>query len=178
MSFEEIQAQLEEAVPGAVVEAVTEPSKDPYLVVSKDRLVEVCKALRQDAGLGFDLLVSITAVDYLPTFGKKKNAKPKEGEDWGPGHFEAVYHFLSTVLNERIVLKVRIPKGEGEPIFPTISGIYPAADWHEREAYDLMGFGFEGHPDLRRILCDDDWVGHPLRKDYVFPKEFKGISAE
>jgi NADH-quinone oxidoreductase subunit C len=178
MSFEEIQRELSEAVPEAIVEAVTEPCKDPFLVVTRDRLVEVCRALREAAGLGFDILMSITAVDYLPTYGKKKNAKPKEGEDWGPGYFEAVYHFLSTTLNERLVLKVRIPKDGGEPNLPTISGIYPAADWHEREAYDLMGFVFEGHLDLRRILCDDDWVGHPLRKDYVFPKEFKGISAE
>ncbi len=178
MSFEKIQRELEKAVPGAVLEAVTEPSKDPYLVVDRDKLVEACRALREAAGLGFDILMSITAVDYLPTYGKKKNAKPKEGEDWGPGHWEAVYHFLSTGLNERLVVKVRLPKNEGGPVLPTISGIYPAADWHEREAWDLMGFRFEGHPDLRRILCDDDWVGHPLRKDYVFPKEFKGISAE
>ena len=111
---------------------------------------------------------------------KKPKEKPKkkgEPSEKIPGRFEVVYHMLSTIKNHRFVVKLRLPHVD-EPAAPTLTSVYPAADWHERETWDLVGIRFEGHPDLRRILCCEDWVGHPLRKDYVFPKEYHGISAE
>jgi NADH-quinone oxidoreductase subunit C len=94
-----------------------------------------------------------------------------------PGRFELVYHLLSTVHNHRLVVKVKLAHDE-RPSAPTVSDLYPTANWHERECWDLMGVHFDGHPDMRRVLCAMDWVGHPLRKDYVFPKEYHGISCE
>ncbi len=80
-------------------------------------------------------------------------------------HFECVYHLYSFAANRYLELHVRLPRGK--PVVDTVSDVWPSADWHEREAWDMMGIRFEGHPDLRRILLKDDWIGHPLRKDYV-----------
>ncbi len=89
------------------------------------------------------------------------------GVDW-PDYFESVYHLWSMTHKHWTVLKVRMSKDE--PKVPTMTHLWPAADWHEREAYDLFGIQYEGHPDLTRILLPDEWEGHPLRKDYVYPE--------
>ena len=115
--------------------------------VSKERIVEVCRFLRDDPDLAFDYLSDLSGVDY-----------PKREK-----RFEVVYHLYSISKGHRLRLKVEV--GEGEAV-PTMTGIWRTADWHEREAYDLLGIPFEGHPDLRRILLPDDWEGHPLRKEY------------
>ncbi len=133
-------------VPGAVFEPA--PSVDfPALYVPADRLTEACRALADAAPLRFDLLVELTAVDYLPR-------EPR---------YEVVYHLVSIPNRTRLRLKVRVAAGAA---LPTVQGIWPAAGWPEREVYDLFGIVFEGHPDLRRILMAEDWEGHPLRKDY------------
>jgi len=88
--------------------------------------------------------------------------------------FEVVYHLASLSHGHRIVLKAIVPRDD--PHIASVAAIYPTANWHERETYDLMGIVFDGHPDLRRILLPDDWEGHPLRKDYVFPESYHGIS--
>jgi NADH-quinone oxidoreductase subunit C len=75
--------------------------------------------------------------------------------------------------DNEIAVRVRVPRDGGH--LPSVADVWPAADWHEREVYDMLGVTFEGHPGLRRILCPDDWEGHPLRKDYEFPKEYHGI---
>lgn len=85
--------------------------------------------------------------------------------DWKDEGFEVVYHVLELGTSRRIVLRARVPRDN--PSLPTVTPVWPTANWHEREAWDLMGVRFEGHPDLRRILMREDWVGHPLRKDYV-----------
>lgn len=85
--------------------------------------------------------------------------------DWKDDGFEVVYHILELGTPRRIVLRTRVPREA--PSVPSVVSVWPTADWHEREAWDLMGVHFEGHPDLRRILMREDWVGHPLRKDYV-----------
>lgn len=85
--------------------------------------------------------------------------------DWKDKGFEVVYHMLELGTRRRIVLRARL--GREDPSLPTVVPVWPTANWHEREAWDLMGIRFEGHPDLRRILMREDWVGHPLRKDYV-----------
>ncbi len=147
---------------------------DPFMVVEPANLVEVCRFLRDDARLKFDILNCISGVDYLELDPKKA---PKAGYE---PHLEVVYHLSSYTHKHRLVVKVLLPRWKdnkpGElPEVPTLASIWPAADWHEREVFDLAGVMFTGHPDLRRILLSDDWVGHPLRKDYEFPLEYHGI---
>ena len=86
-----------------------------------------------------------------------------------------VYHLYSYVHHHKLVVKVVVPKSN--PVVKTVSDVWAAAEWHEREAYDLVGMTFEGHPDLRRILLPEDWEGHPLRKDYKVPEFYKGMKV-
>lgn len=109
---------------------------------------DVAVALRNDKELNLDYLSMISAVDY-----KEKG-------------FQVVYHFLSLMANKKLVVKIDIPDRE-KPSVASIIDLWPTAAFHEREAWDLMGIWFDGHPNLRRILMREDWVGHPLRKDYV-----------
>jgi NADH-quinone oxidoreductase subunit C len=147
---------------------------DPYIVIDPVDLPDVCRFLRDDPRLQFDLLNCISGVDYLE-IDKAKLAKA----GFEP-HLEVVYHFSSFVKQHRFVLKLILPRWKedkpGElPDVPSVCDIWPAANWHERETYDLVGVWFKGHPDLRRILLAEDWEGHPLRKDYTFPLEYHGI---
>ena len=126
----------------------TGPSVDfPTLHVPADRLVETCTALRDRSSLRFDVLVEVTAADYV-------GRAPR---------FDVVYHLLSIVHRCRLRLKVRV--GDGEAV-PTVQDVWPAAGWLEREVWDMFGIEFAGHPDLRRLLMPEDWEGHPQRKDY------------
>jgi NADH-quinone oxidoreductase subunit C len=120
------------------------------------------------------MLNCITAVDYFEP-DPKKAAKAK----FEP-HMELVYHVSSITNKHTLVVKVQLPRWkddvEGQlPEVPTVSDVWKTADWHEREVYDLSGVHFVGHPNLRRILCPEDWVGYPLRKDYEMPLEYHGI---
>jgi NADH-quinone oxidoreductase subunit C len=145
---------------------------DPWVEVAPEALPEVCRYLRDEPELRFNLLNCITGVDYVQVDPKRK----LEGEP----HVEVIYHLWSLVHKHRLVLRVRLPRWkdgiEGQlPELPSVSGIWSTANWHEREVYDLVGIRFTGHPDLRRILCPEDWAGHPLRKDYQMPLEYHGI---
>jgi NADH-quinone oxidoreductase subunit C len=147
---------------------------DPFAVVEPANLVEVCTFLRDDPRLRFEMLANVSGVDYLEPDPKKV---AKAGFE---PHLEVVYHLQSFTLKHRFTLKVILPRWKdgkpGElPEVPTVFGVWRVADWHEREVYDLCGITFTGHPDLRRILLSEDWVGHPLRKDYEFPLEYHGI---
>lgn len=147
---------------------------DPWIEVSPAGLLEVATFLRDDAALRFDMLNCITAVDYLHT-DPKKAAKA----DWEP-HMELVYHLSSIHQKHTLVLKVKLPRWkndqEGElPEVESVSSIWATADWHEREVYDLSGIHFLNHPNPRRILCPEDWIGYPLRKDYEMPDDYHGI---
>jgi NADH-quinone oxidoreductase subunit C len=147
---------------------------DPYIVVDATDIFEVCRFLRDDPRLRFEFLNCISGVDYLEPDPKKA---PKAGFE---PHLEVVYHLSSFSHRHRLVVKVILPRwkdGEtGElPEVPSVVSLWRTADWHEREVYDLSGVWFTGHPDLHRILLADDWVGHPLRKDYEFPLEYHGI---
>jgi len=108
---------------------------------------------RDDAALAFDVLIDLTAVDYLKYPGR---------ED-GP-RFEVVYHLYSITHNHRLRLKVRVD--EDDASVPSAVALWPIANWLERETWDMFGVRFEGHPDLRRLLMYEEFVGHPLRKDY------------
>jgi NADH-quinone oxidoreductase subunit C len=147
---------------------------DPFVVVAPEDLVQVCLFLRDDPRLRFDLLSCLSGVDYFEPDPKKA---PKAGFE---PHLEVVYHLQSFPHKHRFVLKVSLPRWKDNkpgalPEVPTVTGVWNAADWHEREVYDLSGVWFTGHPDPRRMLLAEDWTGHPLRKDYEFPLEYHGI---
>ncbi len=149
---------------------------DPWIEVRADGLPEICRVLRDDPDLAFDMLNCITAVDYFEPDEKKAAAA-----EWQP-HLELQYHLTSTVHRHRIVLKSRLARWQNNeigqlPEAPSVSSVWSTAEWHEREVFDLMGVLFVGHRDLRRILCPEDWAGHPLRKDYQMPVEYHGIQA-
>ncbi len=161
MEFPVIAKLLEGRFPEAVKGAVTDKG-DPWIEAAADSVPEVLEFLKEEEGLKFDLLLMVTGVD-------RPDAE-------GGGSIEVVYHLLSTTEGHELVLKAVLPREN--PVCPSAVPIYPAALWHERETFDLLGVEFTGHPDLRRILCPEDWVGHPLRKDYEYPEEYGGISAK
>ena len=173
MTATEIIALLEQQF-GARIKAKKPEAMDPYIVVDAPDLFDVCRFLREDPRLHFDLLNCISGVDYFEPDPKKA---PKAGFD---AHLEVVYHLSSFQHRHRFVVKVLLPRWKGDkvgelPEVPSVTGLWRTADWHEREVYDLSGVWFTGHPDLSRILLSEDWVGHPLRKDYEFPLEYHGI---
>lgn len=137
---------LQKRFPGKISDAVTFRNQ-PSLVVASDSLVAVCEFLKSEEGGGYKYLADETAVDY-----------PKR-----PKRFEVIYQLYSFTRNDRLRLKVQAAEGEK---VPSVVSIWPAANWLEREVYDMFGVLYEGHPDLRRILLPEDWTGHPLRKDY------------
>lgn len=124
---------------------------DATAVVLPERVVDVLRLLRDDDELAFEMLTDVCAVDHLPR-------TPR---------FEVVYHLYSVAKNHRVRIKARV--GADAPAVPSVTPLYPSANWMEREVWDLYGIRFDGHPDLRRILLYDEFEGHPLRKDY--PKE-------
>ena len=168
-------AALLESTFGAAVTAKKLDALDPFVVIDPAKLVEVSKFLRDDPRLKFEILNDISGVDYLETDPKKA---PKAGFD---PHLELVYHLSSfTFPGRRFTLKMSLPRWKGDavgslPEVPSVCGVWRTADWQEREVFDLLGVTFVGHPDPRRILLSDDWVGHPLRKDYEFPLEYHDI---
>jgi NADH:ubiquinone oxidoreductase subunit C len=160
------------------------------LVVSAGELIENCFRLRDEEG--FNFLADITAVDYLgwgspgvsgyigTASGRDLNSPMTQGFQVvplaKPKRFCMNYHLLSVSDRPRR-LRVQVWLDEGEPV-QTVIPVWPTADWHEREAWDMMGIAIEGHPNLKRILLDDDWEGHPLRKDYPLGGEPVRFSGE
>ena len=142
---------------GDGVGPLSEAKIDPFCFVKRERIVEVCRFLKSEPGLDFDFLEDETAVDW-----PKRNV------------IEVVYHLLSYRHRHSIVLKVEADRAA--PSVPTVEGVWKTANWFEREIYDLFGVDFPGHPDLRRIMLPDDWVGHPLRKDYQEAGGWHGMS--
>ncbi len=132
---------------------------DTRILVKREFIVDICRLFKTDSDLQYNFFSECLGVDYLDA---------REGY-----RFEVVYNLYSLPYdkngvrygkNHRIFLKVPVP--EEDPTVPTVTEVYPAAEWPEREIYDMFGVSFSGHPDLRRILMPDDWVGHPQRKDY------------
>ncbi|MCK4659682.1 MAG: NADH-quinone oxidoreductase subunit C [Phycisphaerae bacterium] len=166
MTPEDICKLLKEEFSDAVEEMVLEGAH-PYAVISAGRWFEVARFLREDPRLNFNLLNCISSIDLL-----------------ADNRLACVYEMcavdaadLTQLIGWKHSFSVRVVVDRDKPVIPSVSSIWPTANWHEREAYDMMGIVFENHPDLRRILCPEDWEGHPLRKDYKFPVEYHGIPA-
>lgn len=138
---------LQEKFPEEVVE-VREFRGDTTVVVKPERIVEICRTLRDDPTLSFRYLSLIAAIDYYPQ-------SPR---------FAVVYNLYSHRNHDRITLKAFLD--DAAPVIDSVTSVWSTADWHEREAYDLMGIRFKGHPNLRRILLPQQWKGFPLRKEY------------
>jgi NADH-quinone oxidoreductase subunit C len=154
---------------------------DPWIEVRAEGLPDIGRFLRDEEDLRFEMLHCITAVDEFEPDAKKAAAKIAAQPDWKP-RIELIYHLSSLTHRHRLVLKTHVPRWLNDepgqcPEVPTVSKVWSTANWHEREVFDLMGVYFVGHPDMRRILCPEDWVGHPLRKDYQMPTEYHGIPA-
>lgn len=145
-----------------VVDKVVVDHDQLTLTVRREHLLEVCRILRDDQDTRFEMCLSVSGVHYLQDTGRE---------------LHVAYHLISITHNRRVRLEVVAP--DSDPRIPSVVSVYPSADWHERETYDMFGVIFEGHPALTRILMPDDWPGHPQRKDYPLggiPVEYKGAS--
>jgi NADH-quinone oxidoreductase subunit C len=139
---------LQTKFPDEIVE-VTDFRGDTTVTVKPERIVDICRLLRDDPETSFRYLSMIAGMDYSPQ-------SPR---------FGTVYNLYSHKHKNRLTLKIFI-RDDRAPVVDSVTEVWSTANWHEREAYDLLGIYFHGHPDLRRILMPADWVGHPLRKDY------------
>ena len=154
----DIHARLRDRFGAAIGDLTGTRRDNRSATVEPAGIADVCRFARDEPGLEFDCLSNLGGVDY-----PKRNV------------IEVVYHLYSYKHRHLFTLKVGAPRDN--PVVPTVSGIWSHADWQEREVFDLLGVVFEGHPDLRRILMPEDWPGHPLRKDFVEPEEYHGIST-
>lgn len=159
--YDEVVDALEEAYPGFAdaIERVVIDRGELTLHIVPAKIAEVCRILRDDLSLRYELCSSVSGVDYI--------AEERR--------LHAVYHLTSMTYRRRIRLECAVTVAD--PHLPSVTSVYPTADWQEREAYDMFGIVFDGHPNLTRILMPDDWDGHPQRKDYPLggvPVEYKG----
>ncbi len=153
MNPQEIAALLTEKFGSKVLESKSD-AVNPWSAVDPSAILEIGQFLRSDSRLSMDHLELLGGVDYKD-------------------RIEVVYVVYSMTLHHRYTLKCRLPREA--PAIHSVESIWGVANWHEREAYDMFGIAFEGHSDLRRILCPDDWEGYPLRKDYKFPKSYRDM---
>lgn len=156
MKAQEIHDKLKEEFGDAIISLTAEDPSDAFIEVNAEKIFDICYTLRDNDAFKFDYLMCLSGMDY--------------GDNLG-----VVYHLYSTELKHTIVIKLQVPKDE--PKLSTVERIWRAADWHEREAYDMFGLIFEGHHNLIRILTPYDWEGYPLRKDYKEPEEYHGIKV-
>jgi NADH-quinone oxidoreductase subunit C len=143
---------------GESITAVHEFAGQLTLDIRRDRIIEICTTLRDDPAFAFEQIMDVCGVDYLD-YGRESPTGPRKGP-----RFAAVYHLLSLRHNRRLCLRAYLD--DESPMIASVTGIWNSANWYEREAFDLFGIVFEGHPDLRRILTDYGFIGHPFRKDF------------
>jgi NADH-quinone oxidoreductase subunit C len=160
-TFSQLRSAIEAQFGAELVEAADAEARQPWLEVQTARLAELCRWLKDEEAMAFDFLHNVSGVDY----GEKEGA------------LGVVYHLSSLLHEHQLVLKVRLDRAQPEAV-PSLAAIWRTADWHEREAYDLLGIPFAEHPDLRRILMPADWEGHPLRKDYQNAETYHDIPIE
>lgn len=156
MNLNEIYDKLKTQFGDDILELISAPPSDPFIVIKPDNLVEIALYLRDSEDLQFDYLSNLSGMDYIENLG-------------------VVYHLYSIKFKHRLVLKIILDKGN--PVVPSVERVWKTANWHEREAWDMFGIKFDGHPNLIRILSPYDWEGHPLRKDYQTPEFYHGIKV-
>lgn len=164
MLIEKIKQLITDKFGAEVIAAEEVAQLQPSLTIRKEYIKEVCLLLRDHPETYFDFLSCLSGVDY--------GSSPKQS-----GVF---YHLTSIPYKTQFTLKVLIdhPDNGDLPSLPSVTDVWRTADWHEREAFDMVGIHFEGHPDMRRILCPDDWEGYPLRKDYQEAAYYQGIKIK
>ncbi len=161
MIFAEIIEKINLQFGEGFLSQVNAEAKQPFVVIDKNKLLDLAKFLQQTEGLYFDHLACITTIDN-----RKKANK-----------FEVIYHLDSLVYLHSFIIYIDL-FADQELSVPSLESIWRSADWHEREAYDLMGITFDNHPNMTRILLPRDWEGHPLRKDYEEQKYYHGITVK
>ncbi len=162
MEFLEIESLIQKELGEALIVGREPEAVQPFLIIQTESITQVCEFLYTHEQTYFDFLSCLSGVDL----------GPKEGQ------MEVVYHLYSIPYEHKLVLKVQVdrPQEEGEIArVPSVASVWRSANWNEREAFDLLGIHFTGHPDLRRILLPNDWEGHPLRKDYQHQERYHGI---
>lgn len=158
MTFQEIADRLKENFKDAILEVKIVSPADSFIKVNPNSWKDIALFLRDDPFMKFDYLMCLSGVDY------------------GKGKLGTVYNIYSMSNKHRVNIKIEV--NSESPEIPSVAEIWPTANWHEREAYDMFGIKFIGHPDLRRILMPDDWEGHPLRKDYKVQEFYRGIKVQ
>ncbi|WP_338791264.1 NADH-quinone oxidoreductase subunit C [Bernardetia sp. MNP-M8] len=160
MIFEELASTLQEKFQDSILVQNTETLQPRILIEKKESLLEIAHFLHTDDRLYFDNLVCITALD-------------------NENSFEVIYQLYSYPFEHSITLAILLAhEGDKNPVVDSLTSIWKAADWHEREAFDMIGIQFENHPDLRRLLMPADWEGFPLRKDYKTQENYHGIKVD
>ncbi len=157
MVASEIFNKLNEKFGEAILDSKIEGVLDPYAKVKPENVREVAFFLRDDNELKFDYLMCLSGIDL------------------GKGLLGVVYHLNSISKKHKFTIKVEVSREN--PNVPSVEMVWQTANWHEREAYDMVGINFQDHPDLRRMLLPDDWDGHPLRKDYQVQEYYNGIKV-
>lgn len=157
MTIPEISSKIKEKFPEAVLDVKSDGTLDPFIKVAPAQWNELATFLRDDADLKFDFLMCLSGMDY------------------GKNLLGVVYHLFSMTKKHKLTIKIEVPVDNA--VIPSVESVWGTADWHEREVWDMIGIKFTGHPDLRRILCPDDWEGHPLRKDYKVPEFYQGMKV-
>lgn len=159
MTFTEITEGIRKHFDASLIKEELSTLAQPQISIDPSKLVELCLFLRDTENFYFDSLSCLTALDNGPE----------------KGTMEVIYHLYSIPYHHSLVLKAVLPRDQAT--FPSLSGVWRTANWHEREAYDFFGITFIDHPDLRRILLPADWVGHPMRKDYKEQDMYHGIQV-
>ena len=186
-TLEQIKSRVESAIPGASLQLIPNdsPAGQPSLLVDNAHALAVAKLLREDSSLRLDYASNVTGIDWLDAVvqEKRKVKQVIEGvereieetlEHKKPGYLEVVYHLYSMELKHGpLILRLRTANRSDNARVPSLTPVWRGAEFQEREAYDLYGITFEGHPDLRRILMWDEFTDFPMRKDYVEPDDYE-----